>query len=66
MSVGFSRQEILEWVATGNLPNPGVKPTSPAMQVNSLLLSQGYLYNYLMLLLLLLSHFRRVSLCVIP
>ena len=27
---------LQEWVATGNLPNPGIKPRSPALQVDSL------------------------------
>ena len=46
----------------GNLPNPGIKPTSPAspaFHVNSLPLRH-------LLLLLLLSHFSRVWLCVTP
>ena len=27
---------LQEWVATGNLPNPGIKPRSPALQADSL------------------------------
>ena len=40
-SMGFSRQEYwsgLPFPSTGDLPNPGIKP-SPELQVNSLLLS---------------------------
>ena len=39
-SVGFSRQEYwsgLPFPFPGNLPNPGVKPRSPALQADSLL-----------------------------
>ena len=38
-SVEFSRQEILEWVAipfSGDLPNLGIKPRSPALWAGSL------------------------------
>ena len=38
----FSRQEYwsgLPFPSPGNLPNPGTEPTSPALQVDSLLLS---------------------------
>ena len=41
LSIGFSRQEYwsgLPCSPPGNLPNPGIKPRSPAFQVNSLLL----------------------------
>ena len=40
---GISQTRILEWVAIpppGDLPDPGIKPKSPALQVNSLPLSQ--------------------------
>ena len=40
LSMGFSRQEywsVLPWSPPRNLPNPGVKPRSPAMQADSLL-----------------------------
>ena len=41
---GISQARILEWVATfsspGHLPHPRIKPVSPALQVDSLLLSQ--------------------------
>ena len=37
---GFLQAKILEWVSfspPGDLPNPGVKPRSPALQADSLL-----------------------------
>ena len=37
---GILQARILEWVAIPfpeDLPNPGIKPTSPALQVDSLL-----------------------------
>ena len=27
---------VLEWVAMGNLPHPGIEPRSPALQTNAL------------------------------
>ena len=36
---GISQARILEWVAfssTGDLPNPGIKPGSPALQADAL------------------------------
>ena len=37
---GILQARILEWVAVplslGDLPNPGIKPRSPVLQVNSL------------------------------
>ena len=41
LSVEFSRQEYWSGlpVPSGELPNPGIKPASPAWQVDSLLLS---------------------------
>ena len=42
LSTAFSRQEHwsgLPCPPPGDLPNPGVKPRSPALQVDSLLLS---------------------------
>ena len=36
---GILQARILEWVAvpfSGDLPNPGIKPTSPALQADSL------------------------------
>ena len=39
-SMGFSRQEYWSgFPSPGNLPDPGIKPTSPALQVDSLLIS---------------------------
>ena len=40
LSTGFSRQEYwsgLPFSSPGDFPNPGVKPRSPALQVDSLL-----------------------------
>ena len=42
LSMGFPRQEYwngLPFLSPGNLPNPGIKPTFPALQVASLPLS---------------------------
>ena len=42
LSVGFSRQEYwcgLPFPSPEDLPNPGIKLTSPALEVDSLLLS---------------------------
>ena len=42
LSKGFARQKYLSGLPfpfPGNLPDPGIKPTSPALQVNSLPLS---------------------------
>ena len=42
LSMGFSRQEYWSGLLCpppGDLPNPGIKPGSPALQANSLLLS---------------------------
>ena len=48
LSMGFSRQKYrseLPFTSSGDLPNPGIKPTSPAWQVDSLPLShQGSLH----------------------
>ena len=64
LSMGFSRQEYwrgLSFLPPGDLPDPGIKPVSPALQTDSLLLShQGSP------MLLLLSHFSRVQLCATP
>ena len=41
-SMGFSRQEYWSWLpfpSPGVLPNPGIKLASPALQVDSLMLS---------------------------
>ena len=67
LSMGFSRQEYwtsLPFPYSGDLPNPGIKHGSPALQVDSLLLS--HLGSPLFSLLLLLSHFSRVRLCATP
>ena len=40
LSMGFSRQEYqsgLQFPCPGDLPNPGIKPRSPALQTDSLL-----------------------------
>ena len=40
LSMGFSRQEHwsgLPFPSPGDLPDPGIKPSSPALQVDSLL-----------------------------
>ena len=51
LSRGFSRQAYwsgLPLPSPGNLFHPGIKPRSPAWQVDSLLLSyQGSLYKYI-------------------
>ena len=42
LSMGFSRQEYwsgLPCAPPGDLPNPGIEPAAPALQVDSLLLS---------------------------
>ena len=39
LSIGFSRQEYwsgLPFLSPGDLPNPGIKPGSPALQADSL------------------------------
>ena len=39
LSMGFSRQEYwsgLPFPSPGNLPNPGIKPASPALQADAL------------------------------
>ena len=44
LSIGFSRQEYWSGFLchpSGALPNPGMEPASPALQVDSLPLSQG-------------------------
>ena len=42
LSMGFTRQEYwdeLRFLSPGDLPDPGIKPESPALQADSLLLS---------------------------
>ena len=44
LSVGFPRQEYwsgLPFPSPGDLPDPGIEPSSPELQVDSLPLSQG-------------------------
>ena len=45
LSMGFSRQEYwsgLQWPTPGYLPSPGIKPRSPALQADSLLIELRY------------------------
>ena len=78
---GILQARMLEWVpfpSPGDLPNPGIKPTSPSLQVDSLPAEppgkpkegeggtngESSMETYtLLLLLLLLSRFSRVRLC---
>ena len=44
LSMGFSRQEYwsgLPFSSPGDLPDPGIKPRSPALQADSLLTELG-------------------------
>ena len=42
---GIHQARILEWVAPGDLPCPGIESTSPTLQADSLLMSHwGSLY----------------------
>ena len=44
LSMGFSRQEYwsgLPFPSLGDLPDPGIKPGSPAVQADSLLTEPG-------------------------
>ena len=74
LSMGFPRQEYwneLSFLSPGDLPDTGVKPGSPALQVDSLPSEPPgkppVVSNMLLLLLLLLlSHFSSVRLCVTP
>ena len=58
LSMVLSRQEYksgLPFPSSGDLPNPGIKPESPALQVNFLLLShEGSLYIYIYITIILL------------
>ena len=53
LSMGFSRQEYwsgLPFPSKGDLPDQGIEPGSPALQVDSLLSeSQGKLYSLILL-----------------
>ena len=43
LSMGILQARILEWLAMpppGGLPNPGIEPSSPALQADSLLTEQ--------------------------
>ena len=65
LSTGFSRQENwsgLPFPSPGDLPNPGIEPGSPALQTDALPSEPPG--KPLLLLLLLLSHFSCVQLCV--
>ena len=50
LCMGFSRQDYwsgLLCIPWGDLPNPGIEPTSPALQVDSLPPGKpGYMYTY--------------------
>ena len=50
LSMGFFQARILEWVQPyplpGDLPDPGIEPASPALQVDSLPLSQWQSSTY--------------------
>ena len=55
---------ILEWTAApGALPKPGVKPTAPALQVASLLLSHQGSPSYLLTLYIMFLFFFPATLC---
>ena len=63
--MGFSRQEYwsgLPFLSLGDLPDPGIEPVSPAISEAQSLPAPGL--NQC--LLLLLSRFSRVRLCVTP
>ena len=64
MSIELSRQEYWSGFScppTGDLPNPGVEPRSPSLEVNSLPSEPQGKPHYL-----LLSHFSHVRLCATP
>ena len=49
LSMEFSRQEYwngLPFPSPGDLPDPGIEPGSPALQIDSLLSEPSDLYNY--------------------
>ena len=70
LSMGFSGQEywsgLLPFPFPGDLPNPGVESGSPALQANSFPSEPPRKPTDTLLLLLLLSRFRRVRLCATP
>ena len=50
LSMGFYRQEYwsgLLFSSPGNLSDPGIKSGSPALQADSLLSEQSYIYTYI-------------------
>ena len=66
----FSKQEYrsgLPFSSLGDLPNPGIEPTSPTF-AGGFFLYHCAIWKALhsSLLLLLLSHFSRVRLCATP
>ena len=67
--MGFSRQEYwsgLPCPSPGDLPEPGIEPGSPALQADALPSEPPGIHQGAWLLLLLLSRFSRVWLCVTP
>ena len=67
LSMEFSRQENwsgLPFPSPGDLPDPGMEPRSPALQADYLPFELPGIY--MLQLLLLLSHFSHVQLCVTP
>ena len=69
-SMGFSRQEYwsgLPFPSPGDLPNPGIELGSPTLQADALTSEPpGKPLCKPVLLLLLLSRFSRIRLCVTP
>ena len=66
---GFSRQEYwtgLPFPSSGDLPDPGIGPESPALQVDFLPLSirEALISMYLCMLACMLSHLNHVRLFV--
>ena len=50
LSMGFSRQEYwsgLPFPSPGGVPDPGIKPRSPALQADSLHLSHSVAFSYI-------------------
>ena len=69
LSMEFSRQEYwreLLFPSPGDLPDPGIKLWSSALQADSLPTELSGKPFVRLLLLLLLSRFSRVRLCVTP
>ena len=70
LSMGFSRQEYwsgLPFPSPGNLPNPGIEPRYPALQVDSgiLVTNNDFLWVLQTLHSLLLIYFNSSLLCVL-